>query len=404
MNESGRDKYGRETCRCSDQSHDRRRRAVCLFVSFFLSFSLIVCLFVSLIVSVHVYVYWMIFRVLCRYAEISSGSASPVLPLVARSVDFRSTAMAVCANAQKRRRVHSSTGVSVRSLDNLYDTDEDGVALHPGTLHRRYKRFLGDVALGPDTGEQGGHRSQGSAAELTTVHVPNTGPMTGLLENVPVQVLLSKSANPKRKYAYTLEWMNVDGTWVGVHSAKANSMVGQLLDMRTIDEYLPPYTMYNREVKLGGSQGKTRIDFELVDEGTGARCLIEVKSVTMKSDGMAVFPDTKSERAQKHIQELIHWKRGPGAQGSRGTMEDGGGKPEHGGGKRECMMIYVVQRDDCESFLPCKEKDPVYYDLVRAAYEQGEVKVLVIEVGLDARGDEGEFRVVYRRVMDLGQF
>ena len=265
--------------------------------------------------------------------------------------------------AKRHKQATSNAPETPYNLEGLY---EDTV-LHPAVLHTRYKRFLGDVTL--DAGEP-------STSAVQTVHVPNTGPMTGLLDELPTDVLLSKSSNAKRKYAHTLEWMRVDGTWVGVHSAKANAMVGQLLDAGVLDAHLPAFTTYNREVRIGGGKSPaTRIDFELVNEETDARCLVEVKSVTMKDGDTAVFPDTKSARAQKHVRELVAWRE------------------KH---DMEVVMLYVVQRDDCKRFLPSKQHDPEYYDLVRRGIEEGGLRVLVVEVGLEA----GVPR--YNGVLDVG--
>jgi hypothetical protein len=82
------------------------------------------------------------------------------------------------------------------------------------SLDTRYKRFLGDCRL-----------ADGDGKTITTIHVPNTGPMTGLLDDLPASVFLSKSENLARKYAHTLEWIQADGAWVGTHSAKANAFV-----------------------------------------------------------------------------------------------------------------------------------------------------------------------------------
>lgn len=70
--------------------------------------------------------------------------------------------------------------------------------LMPARLLRRYKRFLGDVAFAG---------AELAAADFTTIHVPNTGPMTGLLDTLPAEALLSVSSDPKRKYAHTLEFL-----------------------------------------------------------------------------------------------------------------------------------------------------------------------------------------------------
>lgn len=78
---------------------------------------------------------------------------------------------------------------------------------------------------------------------------------------------------------------------------------------------LGEYEAVRSEVPLG-SDGKTRIDFAL-DRAGGRVCFVEVKSVTLAltragqlpsaagGKGLvAAFPDTVSERAQKHVREL----------------------------------------------------------------------------------------------------
>lgn len=252
--------------------------------------------------------------------------------------------------------------------EGLVVCEYEGGRLYPAILHRRYKRFLGDVVLRGDIE---------STAEPIVVHVPNTGPMTGLLDSLPTKVLLSKSSNPKRKYPYTLEWLHDGTTWVGVHSAKANAMVDRLLASQALKAYLPPYSRYQREVRVGTSATQSRIDFQLVDDDSGSTCLVEVKSVTMKEageknssdDGKAVFPDTTSTRAQRHVQELMDTDA-------------------------QAAMIYVVQRDDCSVFAPCFDKDPVYAERVREAHRAG-VRIIPVQMRLDI----DHHRVVMSKVL-----
>lgn len=159
----------------------------------------------------------------------------------------------------------------------LYNYDN----LVPAVLLTRYKRFLGNVVL-----ETSGKCME--AGPHTVIHVPNTGPMTGLLDGLPTPVLLSKSNVATRKYPHTLEWMKPNGNsgWVGVHSAKANAMVRSLLEARAIPQ-LMPYDALRSEVKYGSEN--SRIDFLLEEcwEGEASKSkyhYVEVKSVTLAED------------------------------------------------------------------------------------------------------------------------
>lgn len=58
------------------------------------------------------------------------------------------------------------------------------------------------------------------------------------------------------------------GTWVGVHSAKANAMVRALLQSQALPG-LPPYTRIQQEVRFG-ADGKSRVDFVLHWEPAGS--------------------------------------------------------------------------------------------------------------------------------------
>lgn len=78
-----------------------------------------------------------------------------------------------------------------------------------GRLIRRYKRFLADVVLLNDPDAKQQQQSEQDLTEVVTVYCPNTGPMVSLLDAPNARVQLSKSDDPKRKYAYTMEMIQI---------------------------------------------------------------------------------------------------------------------------------------------------------------------------------------------------
>ena len=89
--------------------------------------------------------------------------------------------------------------------------------LLPGTLIRRYKRFLADVTL--QSGAQ------------VTAHCANPGSMLGLAEP-GMEVWLSPARNPDRKLRYSWELVRVGDGLVGVHTAHPNPIVAEAVDGR----------------------------------------------------------------------------------------------------------------------------------------------------------------------------
>ena len=75
---------------------------------------------------------------------------------------------------------------------------------------------------------------------------------------------------------------------------------------------------------------------------------------------IALFPDTVSTRAQRHVSELTDIVRAGGS----------------------AAMVFLVQRGDCRAFAPCVEKDPAYARLLREAVAAG-VVCLAVAVVLD---------------------
>ena len=201
--------------------------------------------------------------------------------------------------------------------------------LIPGRLSRRYKRFLADVELEDGT--------------TTTVHCPNSGSMRGCLgDGWPV--LLSLSANPKRKHPLTWEMVHNGRCWIGINTHLANRLAVEAIESGTVTE-LAGYDALRREVAYGEA---SRVDILL--ERSRDRCFVEVKNVTMVDDrGRFAFPDAVTERGRKHLDELT-------------------GVVEHG---HRAVMLFIIQRSDGDGFAPADEIDPKYGAALRRAFERG---------------------------------
>ena len=195
--------------------------------------------------------------------------------------------------------------------------------LIPATLVKRYKRFLADVVL--------------PSGETITAHVANPGSMIGLAAP-GARVWLSKSDNPNRKLPYSWELIEVDFgdgiEMVGVNTGHPNPLVGAALAAGAIPE-LAGYETIRREVKYGRN---SRVDFLLESAGRPP-CYVEIKNVhLMRRTGLAEFPDAKTERGAKHLDEL-------------GDMVDAGAR---------AVMLYLIQIGSAARFALARDIDPKY--------------------------------------------
>ena len=154
-------------------------------------------------------------------------------------------------------------------------------ALIKGKLIKRYKRFFADIKVNNST---------------VTSHCPNTGSMMGLLDEGN-NVWLSKSDNPKRKFKYTLEIIEVKKTLIGVNTHRANRIVEHGLNNQLFNEFKKIKSI-RPEFKYSDD---TRFDF-LCDKN-----IIEVKNVTLlRNKNYAEFPDAITSRGTKHLIKLIN--------------------------------------------------------------------------------------------------
>ncbi|MCP4692615.1 MAG: DNA/RNA nuclease SfsA [Desulfobacterales bacterium] len=213
-------------------------------------------------------------------------------------------------------------------------------ALIPGTLVKRYKRFMADVTL-----ENG---------DVVTAHCPNSGSMTGCSEpGRPVYV--SFHDNPKRKLKYTWELIEMPHSLVGVNTMVPNRLVKKSIEDGRVEE-LADYDQVRAEVTINTG---SRLDL-LLTKGQGEKCFVEIKNCTLVTDGLARFPDAVTTRGRKHLVELQ-------------TLASEGNR---------CAMFYLIQRMDAAAFAPADHIDPAYGAELRKAMKNG-VEVLIYDVVID---------------------
>jgi len=205
--------------------------------------------------------------------------------------------------------------------------------LIPGTLVRRYKRFMADVVL--ETGE------------TVTAHCANSGSMLSV-DTPGSEVWLSPARNPDRKLRYTWELIRIGGALVGINTQHPNALVAEAVREGTIAE-LGGYESIRREVKYGRN---SRIDL-LLESPDRAPCYVEVKNVTMKrgtaTDDPVEFPDAVTGRGTKHLAELADMV----AEGAR------------------AVMVYLAQREDSSRFAIASDIDPAYQRALDDATSRG---------------------------------
>jgi sugar fermentation stimulation protein A len=112
---------------------------------------------------------------------------------------------------------------------------------------------------------------------------------------------------------------------------------------------IPELSGYDRvraEVAYGD---KSRVDFLLEAEGR-PRCWLEIKNVHLRrTEGLAEFPDCVAARSARHLQELS-------AQVAA---------------KDRAVVLFIVQRMDCDRFTPAADLDPGFAQAFAQARQAG---------------------------------
>jgi len=211
-------------------------------------------------------------------------------------------------------------------------------ALKQGRFCSRRNRFLAEVELD---------------GTVERCHVKNTGRLRELL--LPgAEVWCECHDDPNRKTKYSLLLVRADDELVSIDSQAPNKVAYAYVQAGGLG-FLPEGL--RREVTHGDSR------FDLCCMHGDKTVYIEVKGVTLKKDGMAMFPDAPTERGAKHVRGLLE------------AVREG----------CEAYILFIIQRGDVRQFAPNGENDPAFAAALREAAEGG-VQVQAVSCSVTTEG------------------
>ena len=180
-------------------------------------------------------------------------------------------------------------------------------------------------------------------------HLPDPGRLRELL--VPgrsIWLQSAASAARRTKWSAVLVQAPQGDGLISLDTTLPNRLIGRALSVDAISE-LRGWKLDRSEVTMG----RSRFDF-LLSREDGRQLVLEVKSVTLVEEGVALFPDAVTERGARHVREL-------------GELAGKDGW--------EAAVLFVLQRADARSISAAREIDPRFSDALAQARKAG-VRVL----------------------------
>ncbi|HWP46577.1 MAG TPA: DNA/RNA nuclease SfsA [Candidatus Limnocylindrales bacterium] len=227
-----------------------------------------------------------------------------------------------------------------------------------GRFIRRPHRFAAQVQLDrvdllSRAGELGLNPSllTGLTQEPVVTHVPDPGRLLELLQpGVEVYVSLAaltsskESLRNRKTFSTLLLVRSSDPPYplVSLDTPSANRLAEAILRHSRFSPIGTSW-QFKREYKIGES----RLDFYLHQDKH--ELFLEVKSVSLVKNQIALFPDAPTLRGVRHLHELIDLRR----QG------------------KQAAVLFVAQRDDLLCIRPNRDTDPRFATVLKEAYQQG---------------------------------
>lgn len=206
----------------------------------------------------------------------------------------------------------------------------------PGTFIKRPNRFIAHVEI---------------EGQEQIVHVKNTGRCRELLPAGAV-VYCQHFDSPTRKTAYDLITVRKGNLLINMDSQVPNAAAKEWLSAGGLGEI--------QDLRSETVHGDSRFDFSFTKDGKP--CFLEVKGVTLETDGVCAFPDAPTERGTKHLHGLTR------------AIEEGYG----------AYILFVIQMSPVQYLHPNDDTDPAFGKALREAAAAG-VQILAMDckVGID---------------------
>ena len=200
----------------------------------------------------------------------------------------------------------------------------------PGIFLSRPNRFIAHVEID---------------GAVQVCHVKNTGRCRELLPR-GAQVWCQQAQNPARKTKFDLITVKKGHRLINMDSQAPNTAAAEWLRAGGLGRI----TDLRPETK----QGSSRFDFSFRKDGKP--CFLEVKGVTLETDGVCAFPDAPTQRGVRHLRELAALAReGHGA-----------------------YVLFVIQMAEVSYLHPNDATDPDFGQALREAAEAG-VQIIAMD-------------------------
>ena len=187
------------------------------------------------------------------------------------------------------------------------------------------------------------HVEIGGAAQV--VHVKNTGRCRELLP-AGATVWCQEFDSPTRKTKYDLITVQKGKRLINMDSQAPNAAAKEWLTGGGLGEI--------EGLRGEVFHGDSRFDFSFLKDGR--QCFLEVKGVTLETDGICAFPDAPTERGAKHLKGLTQ------------AVKDGYG----------AYVLFVIQMADVKYLHPNDATDPAFGSALREAAAAG-VRILAMD-------------------------